>query len=103
MTRKERVEWAEGAYVEHVAAISTEDPSAGIERRELVAALETALRRLPTRYEKIIRKRFGIDTGEVVLVRDIGDEFEVTPERVRQIAKEALRRLRGDKQLRAAL
>jgi len=58
---------------------------------------ETAgiLKILSPREEKVIRLRFGIGCDRVHTLEEIGQEFDVTRERIRQIEAKALRRLRA--------
>lgn len=50
--------------------------------------------RLTEREEKVLRLRFGFHDGKWRCLEDVGKEFNVTRERVRQIESKALRRLR---------
>jgi RNA polymerase primary sigma factor len=52
------------------------------------------LRTLNAREEKIIRMRFGIEDGSERTLEEVGQSFEVTRERIRQIEAKALRKLR---------
>jgi RNA polymerase primary sigma factor len=52
------------------------------------------LRTLNTREEKIIRMRFGIEDGSERTLEEVGQSFDVTRERIRQIEAKALRKLR---------
>ena len=52
------------------------------------------LRTLNAREEKIIRMRFGIEDGSERTLEEIGQSFDVTRERIRQIEAKALRKLR---------
>jgi RNA polymerase primary sigma factor len=53
-----------------------------------------ALRTLNAREEKIIRMRFGIEDGSERTLAEVGESFDVTRERIRQIEAQALRKLR---------
>ena len=46
------------------------------------------------REEKVLRLRFGLDDGKTRTLEDVGKEFNVTRERIRQIEAKALRKLR---------
>ncbi len=59
------------------------------------AVLAELLSSLSTREELVLRMRFGIGTGEEQTLQEVGAEFGVTRERIRQIQNKALRRLRS--------
>ncbi|NJK32538.1 MAG: sigma-70 family RNA polymerase sigma factor, partial [Deltaproteobacteria bacterium] len=71
-----------------------EDPIATIRERELSFTLRAALGNLSTREERILRLRFGIDEDGDLTLEQVGREFELTRERVRQIEAKALQKLR---------
>ena len=56
--------------------------------------LEEVLHTLTPREEKVLRLRFGLDDGKTRTLEDVGKEFNVTRERIRQIEAKALRKLR---------
>uniref|UniRef100_A0A7C4JQR1 Sigma-70 family RNA polymerase sigma factor n=1 Tax=Thermodesulfobacterium geofontis TaxID=1295609 RepID=A0A7C4JQR1_9BACT len=56
--------------------------------------LESFLKTLSPREEKIIRLRFGIGEREAYTLEEVGNKFGVTKERVRQIESMALRKLK---------
>lgn len=59
-------------------------------REQLVEVLKT----LAPREEKVLRLRFGIEDGRTRTLEEVGKEFNVTRERIRQIEAKALRKLR---------
>ena len=59
-------------------------------REQLLEVLET----LTPREQKVLRLRFGLDDGRARTLEEVGKEFEVTRERIRQIEAKALRKLR---------
>ncbi|MBW2062494.1 MAG: sigma-70 family RNA polymerase sigma factor [Deltaproteobacteria bacterium] len=61
---------------------------------ELCQSIREALTILPSREEKIIRQRFGLDTNETQTLEEVGQGFNISRERVRQLEKRALNRLR---------
>ena len=56
--------------------------------------LEVALQSLTEREQKVIRLRFGLEDGKARTLEEVGQEFSVTRERIRQIEAKALRKLR---------
>ena len=65
--------------------------------------LNEVLGELTDREEKVIRLRYGIDDGRNHTLEEVGKEFNVTRERIRQIEAKALKKLRHpsrSKQLR---
>ena len=59
-------------------------------KEQLTDVLDT----LTPREEKVLRLRFGLDDGRARTLEEVGREFEVTRERIRQIEAKALRKLR---------
>ena len=59
-------------------------------RRELMSVLKS----LTPREERVIMLRFGLDDGRPRTLEELGKEFNVTRERIRQIEAKALRKLR---------
>lgn len=57
--------------------------------------LMDALHMLTAREEKVLRMRFGLDDGKPRTLEEVGNEFCVTRERIRQIESKALRKLRN--------
>ena len=56
--------------------------------------LVEVLRTLTDREQKVLRLRFGLDDGRARTLEEVGREFNVTRERIRQIEAKALRKLR---------
>ena len=56
--------------------------------------LEDVLASLTDREEKVLRLRFGLEDGRPRTLEEVGKEFDVTRERIRQIEAKALRKLR---------
>lgn len=56
--------------------------------------LEDVLKTLTTREAKVLRLRFGLEDGRPRTLEEVGKEFDVTRERIRQIEAKALRKLR---------
>lgn len=59
-------------------------------KEQLMGVLDT----LTAREEKVLRLRFGLDDGKARTLEEVGKEFNVTRERIRQIEAKALRKLR---------
>ena len=59
-------------------------------KEQLVEVLDT----LTDREQKVLRLRFGLDDGRARTLEEVGKEFNVTRERIRQIEAKALRKLR---------
>lgn len=70
------------------------DPHEQAEKGALKAAIEEVLKTLNPREEKILRMRFGFEDGTTRTLEEVGSEFGVTRERVRQIEKKALNKMR---------
>ena len=71
-------------------AVSAEAASFTLLREQLVEVLGT----LTEREQKVLRLRFGLDDGRARTLEEVGKEFNVTRERIRQIEAKALRKLR---------
>ena len=56
--------------------------------------LDEVLDTLTEREQKVLRLRFGLDDGRARTLEEVGKEFDVTRERIRQIEAKALRKLR---------
>lgn len=69
-------------------------PSDMVETSMLKEQLISVLDTLTPREEKVLRLRYGIDDGRPRTLEEVGKEFNVTRERIRQIEAKALRKLR---------
>lgn len=79
-------------FVEDDTMISpTESAAHDILRAQLMAVIET----LTPREQKVIRLRYGLDDNHSRTLEEVGKEFNVTRERIRQIEAKALRKLRN--------
>lgn len=72
----------------------SESPYDAVQNRELANRVVEVLSTLTEREEKIIRLRFGIGEKAEYTLEEIGKRFNVSRERIRQIEKKALNRLR---------
>ena len=73
---------------------STETPSDSVSTTMLKETLLSVLNSLTPREEKVLRLRYGVDDGRPRTLEEVGKEFNVTRERIRQIEAKALRKLR---------
>ena len=72
------------------APAPSEAASYALLKEQLMEVLNT----LTEREEKVLRLRFGLDDGRARTLEEVGKEFNVTRERIRQIEAKALRKLR---------
>ncbi len=80
-----------GDFIEDRTIIS---PERLAERSLLKKQVDEVLKTLTTREERVIRLRFGIDDGYHRTLEEVGNIFNVTRERIRQIEDKALKKLR---------
>ncbi|OGQ96995.1 MAG: RNA polymerase subunit sigma [Deltaproteobacteria bacterium RIFOXYD12_FULL_57_12] len=80
-----------GDFLENQESVSPYD---AVQNRELSSRVQNILNTLSKREEKIIRLRFGIGEKAEYTLEEIGKRFNVSRERIRQIEKKALNRLR---------
>ncbi|NLS75739.1 MAG: sigma-70 family RNA polymerase sigma factor [Chloroflexi bacterium] len=71
-----------------------ESPSDSAYQQLLSDSLEDILNTLSPREARILRLRFGLQDGRSYTLREVGEKFGLTRERIRQIERDALRRLR---------
>lgn len=80
-----------GDFIPDADALSPSDfTSNEMLKKELAEVLET----LTDREERVLRLRFGLEDGHTRTLEEVGKEFGVTRERIRQIEAKALRKLR---------
>ena len=80
-----------GDFIEDEKTITPSDSVAfSMLKEQLLGVLDT----LTPREEKVLRLRYGIDDGKPRTLEEVGKEFNVTRERIRQIEAKALRKLR---------
>ena len=80
-----------GDFIPDDSAITPQDAAS---QSMLKEQLNSVLSTLTPREEKVIRLRFGLDDGRPRTLEEVGEEFSVTRERIRQIEAKALRKLR---------
>ncbi len=80
-----------GDFIEDIA---TTDPGQAVVSMNLSEQVRKVLATLTPREEKVLRMRFGIGEKSDHTLEEVGQDFEVTRERIRQIEAKALRKLR---------
>ena len=80
-----------------VADENAEAPGKAADRAMVAQQINLALKSLTPREEKVIRLRFGLDDGRPRTLEEVGRDFGVTRERVRQIEAKAIRKLHSRK------
>jgi RNA polymerase primary sigma factor len=80
-----------GDFIEDRTAVS---PSEAVINLDLKEQTESVLKTLTPREEKVIKMRFGVGDGSEHTLEEVGQNFAVTRERIRQIEAKALRKLR---------
>jgi RNA polymerase primary sigma factor len=83
-----------GDFIEDASADGPDDAAT---RKMLSEAVETVLEELNDREQEIVRMRFGLDGARSKTLEEVGKEFGVTRERVRQIEAKTLAKLRQPK------
>ena len=86
-----------GDFLEDTNSLS---PSEVAENKMLKEILIKVLQTLTPREQKVIRLRYGIDDGRQRTLEEVGKEFNVTRERIRQIETKALQKLRQPQRLK---
>jgi RNA polymerase primary sigma factor len=80
-----------GDFIEDRSAVSPSDAVINLNLREQT---ESVLKTLTPREERVIKLRFGVGEGSEHTLEEVGQNFAVTRERIRQIEAKALRKLR---------
>ena len=80
-----------GDFIEDEKTVT---PSDSVSFKMLKEQLLRVLDTLTPREEKVLRLRYGLDDGKPRTLEEVGKEFNVTRERIRQIEAKALRKLR---------
>jgi len=80
-----------GDFIEDRQAISPSEAVISVNLKEYTSQV---LRTLTPREERVIKMRFGLEDGSEHTLEEVGQSFQVTRERIRQIEAKALRKLR---------
>jgi RNA polymerase primary sigma factor len=80
-----------GDFIEDQKAIP---PIDGASKRLLKEQIDEVLSSLTSREQRVLQLRFGLEDGRSRTLEEVGLEFKVTRERIRQIEAKALRKLR---------
>lgn len=84
----------ESTFADFLEDTNTLTPEQSMERDQLKTTLDKALATLTSREAKVLRMRFGIGLGTDHTLEEIGNQFDVTRERIRQIEAKALQKLK---------
>ena len=84
----------DGRLVDFIQDANARSPQETVTQRRLQETIEAVLKTLTPREEAVIAKRFGLNGHQEQTLEDVGQEFEVTRERIRQIETKSIRKLR---------
>jgi RNA polymerase primary sigma factor len=90
----------EGRYLKDMGGVSPEEVMSNLNKSELIKAI---LNTITPREKKVMELRFGIGSDTDKTLEEVGQEFFVTRERVRQIEAKALRKLRHPSKSRSLI
>ncbi len=86
---------SEDAFIKDFIESENEfSPSDTVANNDLKERVRAVLKTLTPREEKVLKMRFGIDVASEHTLEEVGNDFSVTRERIRQIEVKALRKLR---------
>ena len=96
------ISWLHGLAAEHFCNSGTTDPPdeaslspADVATRQMLKEqMDDVLDSLTSRERRVLQLRFGLEDGRQRTLEEVGREFGVTRERIRQIEAKALRKLR---------
>ena len=80
-----------GDFIEDKETLSPDDYT---NNQLLKDEIDNILQGLTEREEKVLRLRFGLEDGRTRTLEEVGKEFNVTRERIRQIEAKAIRKLK---------
>lgn len=82
------------SYINELKKREIESPQETLERHELKKAIKEILETLTTKEAAVIKCHFGLDGEQPLTLKEIGKKFSLTQERIRQIEKKAISKLR---------
>ena len=85
----------DNSLLEFVADDSAKSPDEAATRVLLTEQIQDILDTLSPREAKVLKMRFGLEDGKAYTLEEVGLEFDVTRERIRQIEAKALRKVRA--------
>ena len=85
----------ENSLLEFIADDSAASPDTAAESSLLTSQIHEILDSLSPRESKVLKLRFGLENGRAYTLEEVGAEFDVTRERIRQIEAKALRKVRA--------
>ncbi len=85
----------DGTIMDTVSDTTVIQPEEDAYKKGLKKQLLAVIASLTPREQKVIRQRYGLDDGRTKTLEEVGREFMVTRERIRQIEAKALRKLRN--------
>jgi RNA polymerase primary sigma factor len=80
-----------GDFIEDSMTVTPAEAAMHASMRNVI---KDVLDSLPSREAKVLRMRYGIDTGTDLTLEEVGKQFDVTRERIRQIESKAMNKLR---------
>lgn len=90
----------DGTIMDTVSDTTIVQPEDDAFKKGLKSQLMLIISSLTPREQKVIRQRYGLDDGRARTLEEVGREFQVTRERIRQIEAKALRKLRNPNRMR---
>ena len=90
----------DGHLVDFIRDPNAVSPQEVVINKRLQETIESVLKTLTPREEKVIKNRFGLEGAQERTLEEVGQEFNVTRERIRQIETKSLRKLRHPARMR---
>jgi RNA polymerase primary sigma factor len=84
-----------GSLLDVMADESSEVPDSGLMTNSMKEEIQRALSRLSEREAQVLSLYYGLSGGHAISLNEIGEQFDLTRERVRQIKEKATRKLRN--------
>jgi len=95
MTKSVKIAEVVMSMAEYGRRLAASNPERQIEARQYRDLIASAVDQLSPRERQIVRRRFGLETGEAESYLAIGKDFGVSGERVKQLERRALRYMKG--------